>query len=157
VASYRHRGDDHRGLFIVGAVAASASIPDSETGEITGCYANRGGALRLINAEAGKHCKSGESPVVWNVQGLPGPAGPGLTNFHVNTAQGEPEAEVYCGVGEVALGGGGFSPTNLALRVSVPITSGPDGTGTPIGWTVSNATDTGSSNVSAYVVCAQVS
>jgi hypothetical protein len=63
---------------VVGGVAA-ASIPDSGTGVITGCYQRSTGRLRVIDAEAGDRCSRTESPITWNQsgpQGEPGPAGP---------------------------------------------------------------------------------
>jgi hypothetical protein len=58
--------------------AAVASIPAS-TGVITGCYATKDGALRLIDAEAGQPCDNKEQPITWNQtgpQGATGPTGP---------------------------------------------------------------------------------
>ena len=62
------------GLVAVAAVAgaasvAYASIPDS--GTIHGCYANNNGALRVIDATAGGACKSTETALDWQQQGLP--------------------------------------------------------------------------------------
>lgn len=66
--------------FLAGAVLASgaavvASIPDSASGEITACYSTRSGAIRLIDAQVGVVCRSGEVRVSWNEQGPPGPPG----------------------------------------------------------------------------------
>lgn len=44
----------------------TASIPDSTTSEISGCYKNGNGALRVIDTEAGQQCKPAESPLSWN-------------------------------------------------------------------------------------------
>lgn len=63
-------------LVITGA--AVASIPAS-TGVITGCYATKDGALRVIDAEAGQPCDNKEQPITWSQtgpQGAQGPAGP---------------------------------------------------------------------------------
>lgn len=57
---------------------AVASIPAS-TGVITGCYATKDGALRLVDAEAGQPCGNKEQPITWNQtgpQGAQGPVGP---------------------------------------------------------------------------------
>lgn len=65
-------------LVITGA--AVASIPAS-TGVISGCYATKDGALRLIDAEVGQPCDHKELPITWSqmgpqgAQGVPGPAG----------------------------------------------------------------------------------
>src|SRR4051794_6970446 len=48
----------------IGAIAV-ASVPDG-TGRIHGCYATRGGALRVIDTAKGQHCKTGERAVTWN-------------------------------------------------------------------------------------------
>jgi hypothetical protein len=56
-----------------------ATIPDSHTGVISGCYVKPGkggeGRLRVIDAESGKRCKSSELPLNWNQQGPPGSPG----------------------------------------------------------------------------------
>ena len=63
-------------LFLLGGtLAAVAAIPDSQSGEITGCYANSDGALRIIDAEAGETCREDETEISWG-RGAPGPPGP---------------------------------------------------------------------------------
>jgi hypothetical protein len=67
-------------IAIVGGLAVAgivyASIPDSN-GLIHGCYANRGGGLRVIDTGAGENCHaSKETPLSWNQSGLPGATGP---------------------------------------------------------------------------------
>jgi hypothetical protein len=62
-----------------GAGLASASIPDSGTGVITGCYQMVYGSLRVIDAQAGTTCNPSEKQLTWNQtgpQGRAGPAGP---------------------------------------------------------------------------------
>jgi hypothetical protein len=59
--------------FGVGAVGAA--VP-GVGGEITGCYSKKSGALRVIDAESGKICASGEIPLIWNQKGPEGPTGP---------------------------------------------------------------------------------
>lgn len=67
-------------LPLVFTSAAVAGIPSS-TGVITGCYATKDGALRLIDAEAGQPCDYQDLQITWNqtgpqgAPGLPGPAG----------------------------------------------------------------------------------
>jgi hypothetical protein len=61
------------------AAVAGAAIPDSDDGEIHGCYQKNQGQLRVVNAQAGQACRASEEPLVWNqqgVQGEPGPRGP---------------------------------------------------------------------------------
>jgi hypothetical protein len=59
-----------------GAGLASASIPDSRTGVITGCYQMVYGGLRVIDAQAGATCNPSEKQLTWNQTGPQGPAGP---------------------------------------------------------------------------------
>jgi hypothetical protein len=53
---------------------AYAAIPGSDQ-VINGCYAKNSGALRVIDAEAGKTCLSSELPLSWNQIGPTGPRG----------------------------------------------------------------------------------
>ncbi|MGC7103135.1 hypothetical protein ACPZ19_51515 [Amycolatopsis lurida] len=46
-------------------VSASASIPNSVTGEITGCVKNQGGAVRIVDAQAGVNCAADERALRW--------------------------------------------------------------------------------------------
>ncbi len=67
---------------IAQATSAPTKIPDSSTGVITACMVKKTGAVRFINAQAGKTCTSKEKKVTFNnqgpagVPGAPGPAGP---------------------------------------------------------------------------------
>lgn len=63
------------GVVVAGATVAVATIPHSISGVITGCYANRNGALRVIDAQAGQTCARGETQISWNQTGPQGPAG----------------------------------------------------------------------------------
>jgi hypothetical protein len=61
------------GLAVVLGLAAAAgiayaSIPDS-SGVIHGCYKTVGGALRVIDTQAGEKCLSAETPLNWNQTG----------------------------------------------------------------------------------------
>jgi hypothetical protein len=58
-----------------GAGLASASIPDSGTGIITGCYQMVYGSLRVIDAQAGATCNPSEKQLTWNQTGPAGPTG----------------------------------------------------------------------------------
>lgn len=68
---------------LVGSVAAIAvtagvgfaAIPSS-SGAVNGCYEKVTGILRVIDTDAGKSCKSFESPITWSVQGPAGAIGP---------------------------------------------------------------------------------
>src|SRR5262245_18575555 len=69
------------------AGVAVAAIPDSDDGEIHGCYQKNQGQLRVIDAEAGASCGPAEKALVWNQVGPPGATGPrgpsnGFSRFH---------------------------------------------------------------------------
>jgi hypothetical protein len=57
------------------AAAAYAAIPGT-TGVISGCYEKYTGLLRVVDAEAGRHCTRFEKAIAWNQQGPKGDAGP---------------------------------------------------------------------------------
>lgn len=83
------------GVVASGAVVAVAAVPDSTTGSITACYAKKGGAVRVINAEDGARCRKDERKLAWNQrgpagqrgargpQGLQGPAGAALAYAYI--------------------------------------------------------------------------
>ena len=54
----------------VAITTAIAAIPDSNSGAITGCYANSNGALRIINAQSGATCLSTEHRITWPSRGI---------------------------------------------------------------------------------------
>jgi hypothetical protein len=58
------------------AAVAGAAIPDSDDGEIHGCYQKNQGQLRVIDAQAGQACRPSEEPLVWNQEGVQGETGP---------------------------------------------------------------------------------
>jgi hypothetical protein len=60
--------------FVTGGIALAA-IPGSN-GTITGCYDNRSGILRVIDAEAGAVCRTSETLLTWSQTGPQGPQGP---------------------------------------------------------------------------------
>jgi len=63
-------------MLALSAGLVTASIPNSLTGVISGCYAkSTGGTLRVIDVQAGETCKKGELPVFWNQTGPPGLTG----------------------------------------------------------------------------------
>ncbi len=61
---------------VVAAAAgvAYATIPDAQ-GVIHGCYTRSGGTLRVIDATV-TNCKTTETSLDWNMQGVPGAQGP---------------------------------------------------------------------------------
>lgn len=61
---------------IAASTVALAAIPDSSTGVITGCYNQISGALRVIDAQHGARCLTGEKKLTWNQTGPQGPLGP---------------------------------------------------------------------------------
>ena len=58
------------------AAVAGAAIPDSDDGEIHGCFQKNQGQLRVIDAEAGQACRPSEESLVWNQEGVQGETGP---------------------------------------------------------------------------------
>ncbi len=57
------------GLVIAALTAAGvavASIPSSKSGAITGCVSKGNGAVRIIDSQAGKHCRAGERTISWS-------------------------------------------------------------------------------------------
>jgi hypothetical protein len=99
-------------LLLVGGIAY-ASIPDAN-GVIHGCRKNSGGALRVIDTDAGQTCAGNETALSWNQtgpQGPPGPAG-GFAGWQevVHTPSVPVEGggtRVLCPTGKRPLGGGG--------------------------------------------------
>jgi len=96
------------GVTLTAGVAWSA-IPNSSTGSIAGCYSKTTGALRVIDKQAGKRCKSYERELAWQqagaqgtqgAQGTPGAQGP-------QGAQGTPGAQGAQGPGGPAGSPGG--------------------------------------------------
>jgi hypothetical protein len=84
IPSVRHPGAVAVGAAVLLAAligSASAAIPNSATHAYTGCYSATTGALRLIDFQAGKRCRSGERSVTWSqagprgLTGSPGPQG----------------------------------------------------------------------------------
>jgi len=61
---------------VVSSSFAIAAIPNSSTKVITGCYLKTAGTLRVIDKQAGKACKTTETELFWNQQGVKGDAGP---------------------------------------------------------------------------------
>jgi hypothetical protein len=62
------------GMLVAGSGIAYATIPDVN-GVIHGCYAKSGGSLRVID-DTVTNCKSTETSLNWNMQGVQGPQGP---------------------------------------------------------------------------------
>ena len=58
------------------AAVAGAAIPDSDDGEIHGCYQKNQGQLRVIDAQVGQSCRPSEESLVWNQEGVQGETGP---------------------------------------------------------------------------------
>lgn len=61
---------------IANATSAPMKIPDSTTGVITACMVKKTGAVRFINAQAGKTCTSKEKKITFNQTGPQGERGP---------------------------------------------------------------------------------
>ena len=56
-----------------GAVALAAFSPVDGSGQISACYSQKNGALRVVTP--GGKCATGESPLMWAQKGVPGPSG----------------------------------------------------------------------------------
>jgi hypothetical protein len=74
-------------LLVLAVGVARAAIPDSNDGEIHGCYQKNQGQLRVIDAEAGDTCRPAEVELTWNQEGPQGETGPrgpsnGFSRFH---------------------------------------------------------------------------
>jgi hypothetical protein len=74
-------------IAVVGGIAV-ASIPDSGTGVITGCYITSGanaGKLRVIDAQSGATCLGTETQLTWNQKGVTfRGAYSSTTHYHAN-------------------------------------------------------------------------
>jgi hypothetical protein len=102
-------------LLVVAGGVAYAAIPGAD-GTISGCYRTIDGTLRVIDAEAGQTCRSGEKPITWSQTGPPGPPGepgePGetlrwTTRFdRMGIKPGLSAMDIVCPSGYVAIGGG---------------------------------------------------
>lgn len=152
----------------VGAVAM-ASIPDAN-GVIHGCRKNSGGALRVIDTDAGQTCMANETALSWNQtgpQGATGPQGPagGVSGYEIATAtQDWPGGggsfsgtlEAQCPSGKKVLGGGWRSQQldvpNLRLHWSYPDASNN-------WWSIRYSVDdaTAAFTMTAYATCATAS
>jgi|SRR5215831_3239778 len=73
----------------LGAGIAYAAIPDNG-GVIHGCYSNANGLLRVVDSASADACRTSETALNWNQQGVPGPPGPP----GARGPQGPPGAEV---------------------------------------------------------------
>jgi hypothetical protein len=141
----------------VAAVAAVASVAygaiPSADGTITACV-DKGGELRLIDAEAAAACGNNKQTLTWNQQGPAGPGGPagadgedgapgedgqdGVSGYQREFAVGpadsvfRKELEVACPTGKKPVGGGGaiesldqpLPPIGVALLQSYPTSNG---------------------------------
>jgi hypothetical protein len=112
--------------------AAMATIPDSTTGVISGCYHASKGDLRVIDAESGVACSKSENPLAWNQAGPPGPQGPqgpagevdiGVFVHDFAIQPGQSRASVSCPDGWEATGGG-YHITGFPIDFQKPWVAG---------------------------------
>jgi hypothetical protein len=158
---------------LVGGGVAFATIPGSG-GAISGCYAKKDGALRVI--DSGAVCKLGENALTWNQtgpqgatgpagpqgpkgdtgpqgpQGPPGPsAGPGYVHvigYQIHVPQYElVSTAATCPDGKVAIGGGFDASDSVRVIQSVPVDW-------PASWTVTATATLQDNWVQAWAVCA---
>lgn len=172
-------------LALIGAGVASAAIPNSSTGVITGCYQTSGGTLRVINKQGGAACYAWETELPWNqtgpagadgATGATGPQGPagavGISGYQVlyqtlpsaTIPAGETyRAELRCPAGKQPLGGGGYTSNSGTeesdkdlVAQSAPLLDPYNGNGWEIRIRV-NANDRELYHAAIYVICAYVS
>jgi len=154
-------------LLVVGGAAVGityAAIPSG--GVISGCYQKNGGQLRVIDSSSSS-CKSNETDIAWNQQGVKGDTGatgavgatgptgetgqqgiPGVSGRVVITSQpqgGGHAATAECPAGKSVLGGG--------YNGGIPTFNGPlEVLGIPAqGWVA-----IGPDGIVAYAICATV-
>lgn len=134
-----------------------ASIPDSTTGEITGCYSNANGSLRVIDAEAGAVCSGTETEVVWSQAGPPGPgvAEPQVVTSEVVIPAGARETRIaHCPTGTRLISGGhslSGLPTatgSATIGTSAPGLAPPFGNNSTDRWTI-DVINHGSTSITA--------
>jgi hypothetical protein len=100
------------------AAVAGAAIPDSDDGEIHGCYQKNQGQLRVIDAQAGQACRASEEPLVWNqqgVQGEPGPRGPSDAFSRWNNGELAADTLAAPRLLELSVPDGNFATTATAI------------------------------------------
>jgi hypothetical protein len=166
--------------FAAAGAVAYASIPDAG-GLIHGCYKSDHGDLRVIDPSAPKKdqnsCKTDETALDWNQQGVPGPQGPqgaqgpqgpqgiqgpqgasGVSGYEIvshdqNIPDGTGQYDVVnCPTGKKAVGGGFVADDFRDLTIQM---SGPTADGS--GWIV-NVISHGPGNVQGHLraVCVSV-
>jgi hypothetical protein len=138
---------------------AYAGIPGS-SGVIQGCYENRTGLLRVIDAEAGKSCTRFETPINWNQTGPPGVSGYEIVTESVDRNGLHASVTANCPAGKKGLGGGALAdginnPFEAPRNYPHLTQSQPEFGGT--GWFAA-ATDPseGKVRVRAWAICAFV-
>jgi hypothetical protein len=100
------------------AAVAGAAIPDSDDGEIHGCYQKNQGQLRVIDSQAGQACRPSEESLVWNQEGVQGETGPrGPSDAFSRWHDPELAAETLAAprLLELAVPDGNFATTGTAI------------------------------------------
>jgi hypothetical protein len=100
------------------AAVAGAAIPDSDDGEIHGCYQKNQGQLRVIDAQAGQACRASEEALIWNqqgVQGEPGPRGPSDAFSRWNNGELAADTLAAPRLLELSVPDGNFATTATAI------------------------------------------
>lgn len=105
---------------IAQATSAPTKIPDSSTGVITACFVKKTGAVRFINAQAGKTCKSGEKKVAFNQKGPQGATGATGATGSTGPSNGYAKAiSATIGLDNLLVLPGG-PPKNRVVQVTLP-------------------------------------
>lgn len=100
------------------AAVAGAAIPDSDDGEIHGCFQKNQGQLRVIDAQAGQACRPSEESLVWNQEGVQGETGPrGPSDAFSRWNNGELAADTLAAprLLELSVPDGNFATTATAI------------------------------------------
>jgi hypothetical protein len=150
---------------------ANAAIPNSITKVYVGCL-NSLGAVRLIDHQAGKRCKSTERTISWNQRGQSGPVGaPGADgvsgreivteDFVMSVDAMSGTSIVECPDGKVPVGGGydygkGFDRPRGQYGAVFMDASYPTETGWAVQWYHETAQNL-EVPFTAYAVCAMAS
>lgn len=136
------------------AGSAVASIPNSSTGAITGCYVTGdAGDVRIIDKQAGKSCHAYETEVSW-------PSSSGVTGYSRTTDTlslpntGIPSKTVTCPGGKKVTGGGYYMPNTGGGAVPDDVWAPRSYPDTDSSWTVDLKNRTSATfTVTVYAVC----
>ena len=110
--------------FVAGTLT-TATIVTAEGDTIQACI-DKKGKVRIVDSPA--DCKNKETPIEWNIQGPPGPAGTATISTYMKSAVGEipgddfpHDVAVSCDGGDIATGGGYVDQTGgITITAATP-------------------------------------